>query len=41
MRKLLIIALTFLSFSVTAQNQTADYFKLTRANFNEKNAFET
>lgn len=41
MRKLLIIALTFLSLSVTAQNQTADYFKLTRANFNEKNAFET
>lgn len=41
MRKLLIIALTFLSISVTAQNQTADYFKLTRANFNEKNAFET
>lgn len=41
MRKLLIIALTFLSFSVFAQTQTADYFKLTRANFNEKNAFET
>ncbi len=41
MRKLLIIALSFLSFSVFAQTQTADYFKLTRANFNEKNAFET
>lgn len=41
MRKLLIIAFTFLSVSVFAQNQTADYFKLTRATFNEKNAFET
>lgn len=41
MRKSLIIALTFLSVSAFAQNQTADYFKLTRANFNEKNAFET
>lgn len=37
----MLFAFTLLSVSVFAQNQTANYFKLTRAAFNEKNAYET
>ncbi|WP_316785521.1 M28 family peptidase [Pedobacter frigiditerrae] len=41
MKRILFFALILLSISAFAQNQTANYFKLTRANFNEKNAYET
>lgn len=41
MKKTLFIALSLVSFASFAQKQTEAYFKLTRANFNEKNAFET
>lgn len=40
MKKLLCFFLCIASYSF-AQNQKADYFKLTRAGFNEKNAYET
>lgn len=42
MKKFLFLALlSTVTVGATAQNQTADYFKLTRAGFNEKNAYET
>jgi len=40
MKKLLCFFLCIASYSF-AQNQKADYFKYTRAGFNEKNAYET
>ncbi|WP_316768791.1 M28 family peptidase [Pedobacter frigiditerrae] len=41
MKRIIFFALILTSFSVFAQTQTANYFNLTRANFNEKNAYET
>lgn len=41
MKKFLFFALLFAGGTTLAQNQTADYFKLTRAGFNEKNAYAT
>ena len=41
MQKLLFIALITLVFNATAQTQKEQYFKLTRAGFNEKNAYTT
>jgi aminopeptidase YwaD len=41
MKKIFLFALILLSTSAFAQTQTANYFKLTRAGFNEKNAYET
>jgi hypothetical protein len=41
MKSTLFLVLAFLSTSLFAQTQTATYFKLTRAGFNEKNAYET
>jgi len=41
MQKLLFIVLTALAFNATAQSQKGQYFKLTRAGFNEKNAYTT
>jgi aminopeptidase YwaD len=41
MRRILFFALILSSFSAFGQTQTANYFNLTRASFNEKNAFET
>ena len=41
MKKNLLFALLFASIGAFAQTQTANYFKLTRAAFNEKNAYAT
>lgn len=41
MKKLLIAALLLFAANAFAQNQTANYFKLTREGFNEKNAYAT
>lgn len=41
MKKILFLILTTISTAVFAQSQTDSYFKLTRAGFNEKNAYET
>jgi len=41
MKKSLIVALLLLATSAFAQNQSANYFKLTREGFNEKNAYAT
>ncbi|RYG01736.1 MAG: peptidase M28, partial [Chitinophagaceae bacterium] len=41
MQKLLFIVLTALTFNVKAQSQKEQYFKSTRAGFNEKNAYAT
>ncbi|MBB2146882.1 M28 family peptidase [Pedobacter sp. LMG 31464] len=41
MKKIFLFALTLYTATVFAQTQTANYFKLTRAGFNEKNAYET
>ncbi|WP_343531829.1 M28 family peptidase [Pedobacter sp.] len=41
MQRLLIMLLAVLSLHANAQNQKAEYFKLTRAGFNEKNAYAT
>ncbi len=41
MKKNLLFALLFVSVGAFAQTQTANYFKLTRAAFNEKNAYAT
>lgn len=41
MRKILSIAIIALSVSASAQTQKDQYFKLTRAGFNEKNAYNT
>lgn len=41
MKKNLLFALLFVSVGAFAQSQTANYFKLTRAAFNEKNAYAT
>jgi aminopeptidase YwaD len=41
MKKLLFLASLLVSINSFAQTQIADYFKLTRAGFNEKNAYET
>lgn len=41
MKKNLLFALLFVSVSAFSQSQTANYFKLTRAAFNEKNAYAT
>lgn len=41
MKKFLFFALLFVGLTTFAQNQTAAYFKLTRAGFNEKNAYAT
>jgi aminopeptidase YwaD len=41
MKKNLLFALLFVSAGAFAQTQTANYFKLTRAAFNEKNAYTT
>lgn len=41
MQKLLITLLAALTLNASAQNQKAEYFKLTRAGFNEKNAYST
>lgn len=41
MKKFLLFALLFKISTSTAQTQTDDYFKLTRAGFNEKNAYAT
>ncbi|MES2417107.1 MAG: M28 family peptidase [Bacteroidota bacterium] len=41
MKTTLFFVLTLLSTSLFAQSQTANYFKLTRAGFKEKNAYET
>ena len=41
MKKILLFVLTTITCSAFAQSQTENYFKLTRAGFNEKNAYET
>lgn len=41
MKKNILFALLFVSVGAFAQTQTANYFKLTRAAFNEKNAYAT
>jgi len=41
MKKVLIAALLLLATTTFAQTQTANYFKLTREGFNEKNAYAT
>ncbi len=41
MKKLLFAALLLFSANIFAQTQTANYFKLTREGFNEKNAYAT
>ncbi|MDQ7949514.1 MAG: M28 family peptidase [Pedobacter sp.] len=41
MKKLLLLGLCLLALQVSAQTQRDTYFKLTRANFNEKNALAT
>ncbi|RZK59583.1 MAG: M28 family peptidase [Pedobacter sp.] len=41
MKNLILFALILSFFSASSQTQTANYFNLTRANFNEKNAYET
>jgi aminopeptidase YwaD len=41
MKKIFLFALTLISTVAFSQTQTANYFKLTRAGFNEKNAYET
>lgn len=41
MQKLLTIVLAAFTISASAQSQKAEYFKLTRAGFNEKNAYAT
>jgi aminopeptidase YwaD len=41
MKKFLFLALLLVSINSFAQTQIADYFKLTRAGFNEKNAYAT
>ncbi len=41
MKKILVFAFCVLANSLLAQNKKADFFKLTRADFNEKNAYET
>jgi len=41
MRRLLFLILTALSIGANAQTQKETYFKLTRAGFNEKNAYAT
>lgn len=41
MQRLFIMLLAVLSLHANAQNQKAEYFKLTRAGFNEKNAYAT
>ncbi|KQC02714.1 M28 family peptidase [Pedobacter sp. Hv1] len=41
MKKILLSALLFISANAFSQSQTANYFKLTRAAFNEKNAYAT
>lgn len=41
MRYLLFLVLTFFSNAVFAQTQIDNYFKLTRANFNQNNAYAT
>ncbi len=41
MKKLFFFACLLFTASAFAQTQTANYFKLTRAGFNEKNAYET
>jgi len=41
MKKIFLFALTLFSTVAFAQTQTANYFKLTRASFNQKNAYET
>ncbi|MFA6277243.1 MAG: M28 family peptidase [Pedobacter sp.] len=41
MKKIFLFALSLFSTVAFSQTQTANYFKLTRAGFNEKNAYET
>jgi aminopeptidase YwaD len=41
MKKLFLLSLLLTSINTFSQSQRETYFKLTRANFNEKNAFET
>lgn len=41
MKKILLFVLTAIASTTFAQTQTDNYFKLTRAGFNEKNAYET
>ncbi|WP_199562746.1 zinc-binding metallopeptidase family protein [Pedobacter chinensis] len=41
MKTKILFVLLFAGLATYAQNQTAEYFKLTRNGFNEKNAYET